>query len=62
MERLGTQIAIADGDPVIPVDECVVAMGEIGENMESKYKETALGGLAATPTAQEIFQKVHHKN
>jgi L-serine dehydratase len=56
------QIAIADGDPVIPVDECVVAMGEIGENMESKYKETALGGLAATPTAQEIFQKVHHKN
>ena len=26
--------------------------------MESKYKETALGGLAATITGQEISQRV----
>lgn len=56
------QIAIADGDPVIPVDECIIAMGEIGQSMETKYKETALGGLAATPTAKEISKKVHGKN
>jgi L-serine dehydratase len=55
------QIAIADGDPVIPVDECIIAMGEVGQSMESKYKETALGGLAATPTAQKIAKKVHKK-
>ncbi|MEY3450384.1 MAG: L-serine ammonia-lyase, iron-sulfur-dependent, subunit alpha [Bacteroidota bacterium] len=55
------QIAIADGDPVIPVDECIIAMGEVGQSMESKYKETALGGLAATPTAKAIAKKVHKR-
>jgi len=53
------QIAIADVDSVIPVDECVEAMGEVGQSMETKYKETALGGLAATATAKAIAQKVH---
>jgi len=52
------QIAIADVDSVIPVDECVDAMGEIGQSMESRYKETALGGLAATPTAKKISKRV----
>lgn len=52
------QIAIADVDSVIPVDECVMAMGEIGQSMEARYKETALGGLAATPTGQRISKKV----
>ncbi len=52
------QIALADVSPVIPVDECVDAMGEIGQNMEAKYKETALGGLAATPTGKAISKRV----
>jgi L-serine dehydratase len=52
------QIAIADVSPVIPVDECVDAMGEVGLSMESKYKETALGGLAATATGQAISKRV----
>ncbi|MFH6985036.1 L-serine ammonia-lyase, iron-sulfur-dependent, subunit alpha [Marinoscillum luteum] len=52
------QIALADVSPVIPVDECVDAMGEIGQSMEAKYKETALGGLAATPTGQAISRRV----
>ncbi len=52
------QIALADVSPVIPVDECIDAMGEIGQSMETKYKETALGGLAATPTGQAISKKV----
>lgn len=52
------QIAIADVDPVIPVDECVDAMGEIGQSMEARYKETALGGLAATPTGRSISKRV----
>jgi L-serine dehydratase len=52
------QIAIADVDAVIPVDECVMAMGEIGQSMESRYKETAEGGLAATPTGQRISNRV----
>jgi len=52
------QIALADVSAVIPVDECVAAMGEIGESMEARYKETALGGLAATPTGQQISKRV----
>jgi len=52
------QIAIAQVDSVIPVDEVVDAMGEIGASMETRYKETSLGGLAATPTAQRIASRV----
>lgn len=52
------QIALADVSSVIPVDECVEAMAEIGQSMESKYKETALGGLAATPTGKAISKRV----
>lgn len=52
------QIALSNVSAVIPVDECVEAMGEIGQSMESRYKETALGGLAATPTGQAIAKKV----
>jgi L-serine dehydratase len=52
------QIALADVSSVIPVDEVIEAMGEIGASMETRYKETALGGLAATPTAQKIAKRV----
>jgi L-serine dehydratase len=52
------QIALANVNAVIPVDECVEAMGEIGASMESRYKETAMGGLAATLTGQEIASRV----
>lgn len=52
------QMALAEMSGVIPVDECVEAMGEIGQSMEDRYKETALGGLATTPTAQKIAKKV----
>jgi L-serine dehydratase len=52
------QIALADDKAGIPVDEVVDAMGEVGASMETKYKETAMGGLAATPTGQAIAQRV----
>jgi putative thiamine transport system permease protein len=52
------QIALADDSAVIPVDEVIDAMGEVGMSMEAKYKETALGGLAATPTGIAIANRV----
>ena len=52
------QIALSNVSAVIPVDECIEAMGEIGASMESRYKETAMGGLAATLTGQEIAKRV----
>lgn len=52
------QIALAGDSAVIPVDEVVDAMGEVGSSMETQYKETALGGIANTPTAREIERRV----
>jgi len=52
------QIALANVNSVIPVDEVIEAMGEIGASMETRYKETAMGGLAATKTGQAIAKRV----
>lgn len=52
------QMALSHVNAVIPVDECVQALGEVGQNMETMYKETALGGLAATPTGKAISKRV----
>jgi L-serine dehydratase len=52
------QIALANVSSVIPVDEVIEAMGEIGASMETRYKETALGGLAATKTGMAIAKRV----
>lgn len=52
------QIAIAGVDPVIPVDQCVLALAEVGQAMETRYKETALGGLANTAMGRAIERKV----
>jgi L-serine dehydratase len=52
------QMAIADVSGIIPVDECVQALGEVGQSLEDRYKETAMGGLAATATGKAIAEKV----
>lgn len=52
------QMALAGDSAVIPVDEVIDAMGEVGASMEDKYKETAMGGIADTPTAREIEKRV----
>jgi len=56
------QISMSEVSAVIPVDECVDAMGEVGQSMEARYKETAMGGLAATPTGQRISRQVLIEN
>ena len=52
------QIALAGVDAVVPVDHCVEALSEVAANMDKMYKETALGGLAATLTGKEIAKRV----
>ncbi len=56
------QIALAGVSAVIPVDECVDAMGEVGQSMETRYKETAQGGLATTPTGRAISKRILIQN
>lgn len=42
----------------IPADEVISAMGEIGREMPSCYRETGKGGLAITPTAGRIRERI----
>ena len=42
----------------IPVDEVIDAMGEVGRRMPVEFRETALGGLAVTPTGQAITERI----
>lgn len=43
---------------VIPVDEVIGAMREVGDAMSSNLKETAKGGLAATKTGKAIAKRL----
>ncbi|MCS7081885.1 MAG: L-serine ammonia-lyase, iron-sulfur-dependent, subunit alpha [Bacteroidota bacterium] len=52
------EMALAGVPSVIPVDEVVDVLAELGQAMDARYKETALGGLATTPTGRAIAQQV----
>ncbi len=43
---------------LIPFDEMVSAMLAVGHDMRKEYRETALGGCAATPTGKAVAEKV----
>ncbi|MDR2184173.1 MAG: L-serine ammonia-lyase, iron-sulfur-dependent, subunit alpha [Treponema sp.] len=51
-------MALAGIKSVIPVDEVIGAMREIGEALPVNLKETALGGLAATQTGLALRKKI----
>lgn len=51
---VAAQMAVVGIKSVIPVDEVIRAMHQIGRAMPQELKETAKGGLAATPTARRL--------
>lgn len=51
-------MAIAGIRSKIPPDEVIDAMREVGEALPKTLRETGQGGLAATPTGQEIALKL----
>ena len=51
-------MALAGITSVIPVDEVITAMGAVGRSLPESLRETARGGLAATPTGQELNRKI----
>ncbi len=53
---VAADMALAGINSQIPVDEVVDAMYQVGAALPTAFKETAEGGLAATPTGQR-FQK-----
>lgn len=50
------EMALAGLDFPVSADEVIDVMGEVGRRMPAAYRETALGGLAATPSAQRLVQ------
>ena len=43
---------------LIPFDEVVSAMLQVGRDIRKEYRETAKGGLATTPTGKAVAEKV----
>lgn len=56
------ELALSGIESVIPADEVIDAMREIGNAMPCALKETALGGLAATPTGIRLKEQIFGKN
>lgn len=52
------QLGLSNINSIINLDETIMAMKEISDDMDPKYKETAQGGLAATPTGKKIQQEI----
>lgn len=54
---LSTDLALAGVESYIPFDETVEAMYAVGRSMPESLRETAMGGLAATPTGRRLKQE-----
>lgn len=57
-----SDMALAGVRSVIPSDEVIQVMLEVGTKMPEKHRETAKGGLAQTPTGRKIMQDLYGKN
>jgi len=55
-------MALADYDPVIPLDEVIQTMDEVGKMLPSAFRCTALGGLSITKTSKEIERRLTQKD
>ncbi|MBE7550549.1 MAG: L-serine ammonia-lyase, iron-sulfur-dependent, subunit alpha [Anaerolineales bacterium] len=55
---IAVDLALAGVESVIPPDEVIDAMASIGRRMDERFRETAQGGLAATPTGKRLAQLV----
>lgn len=55
------QLALAGVRSPIPADETILAMKRVGDAMPAALKETAEGGLAATPTGRRLYEQVFGK-
>jgi L-serine dehydratase len=51
------ELALAGVTFAIPADEVIDAMGQIGRELDVRYRETAGGGLAATPTGRRLARE-----
>lgn len=57
---LSADLALAGVASLIPFDEVVDAMYKVGNMMPDALKETAMGGIAATPTGEALKKKIQN--
>ena len=55
---VAAELALAGIESAIPADEVIWTMKTVGDAMSSTLKETAEGGLAATPTGRRLHEQV----
>ncbi len=55
---LAADLALAGIKSVIPADEVIDAMGKVGRRLPMEFRETALGGVAGTPTGRKIAESI----
>lgn len=55
---VSAELALSGIYSVIPADEVIFAMKEVGDNMDERFRETSLGGIAGTPTAKKISERL----
>jgi len=56
---ISADMALAGIESIIPFDEVVEAMYRVGKALPIAFRETAMGGLATTPTGIEISKKLY---
>ncbi|WP_416197604.1 MAG: L-serine ammonia-lyase, iron-sulfur-dependent, subunit alpha [Sporanaerobacter sp.] len=55
---ISADLALAGIKSLVPFDEVVEAMYRVGKSLPDTLKETALGGLAATPTGEKFKERI----
>ncbi|WP_427338878.1 L-serine ammonia-lyase, iron-sulfur-dependent, subunit alpha [Caloranaerobacter sp. DY30410] len=55
---ISADLALAGVKSIIPFDEVVEAMYNVGRALPVELRETALGGLAATPTGKKLMKEI----
>lgn len=59
---LSADLALCGITSLIPFDEVVASMYAVGREIRPEYRETAKGGLAATPTGKQIAANIKRMN
>lgn len=55
---ISAEMALCGIKHIVPFDETVEAMYHVGKSMPAELRETALGGIANTPTACELCKGI----
>lgn len=55
---MSAELALAGISSLVSFDEVVKAMREVGDDMSPAFKETGLGGVAASKTGKEIEERI----